>query len=75
MKLKFGLYLLTMVAMTLAVPWFFAAEPGAAESDGLPFWVVYSIGAAAVYATLIAICLQFFWDTSAQDDDTHGSDS
>ena len=74
MKLKFALYALILLAMSLAVPWFFSAE-AEPDSETLPGWVVYAIAAAAAYALVVAICIQFFWGASANDDDPPRFDS
>ena len=70
--MKLLLYAISIVVMTLTVPWFFttehnatAVEPGA----GLPVWVWYVIGASAFYAVLVAILVHFFWGTSADHEE------
>lgn len=70
--MKFALYALLFIAMTLTVPWFFSAgeEAEPAATSGLPFWVVYVIGLSVGYACLVAVLVHFFWDTSADGEET-----
>lgn len=75
--MKSLLFLLTFVAMTLTVPWFFPAGTSVTDAlpvdpaapPALPDWVVFAMAASVGYAVVVAACIQFFWETSAAGDE------
>jgi hypothetical protein len=73
--MKFLLYAVSILVMSLTVPWFFSTEPDAvttAPGAGLPLWVIYNIGASIFYAAMVAALIRWAWNTSADapDDET-----
>ena len=62
------LYILTILALALTVPWFFSGD-----SDkrilGFPVWAAWAVGASALYAVLIAFLIGRYWDLSAGGED------
>ncbi|MCB1096313.1 MAG: hypothetical protein R3F19_01400 [Verrucomicrobiales bacterium] len=66
--MKFLLYAVSILVMSLTVPWFFSTEPGDAMNApdaGLPLWVIYNIGASIFYAALVAALIHWAWNASA----------
>ena len=59
---------LPLLALGLCVPWFFT-QPNDARPFGVPVWAAASVGAAAVYAALVAILTGRFWELSASGED------
>ena len=73
--MKYLLYAISIVTMTLAVPWFFSAKSESSEAlvdpgSSLPQWVWYVIGASILYAALVATFIHFFWERSADEEPT-----
>ena len=60
--------LLPLAVLVLAVPWPFVEDSGR-RVFGLPVWAAYSIGAAAVFAAVVAFLIGRYWDLSAGADD------
>ena len=62
------LYSLTLLALALTVPWWFSGDSDV-RILGFPAWAAYSVIASAFYAVLIALCISWFWDLSAGDEE------
>ena len=62
------LYLLTILALALTVPWFFTGD-SEARLLGFPLWAAWAVGASFIYAVVIAICIGRYWDLSAGEEE------
>ena len=60
--------LLPLIALAFCVPWMFS-ETTHARPFGVPVWAAVSLGAAALYAALVAFLTGRFWELAAAGDD------
>ncbi len=65
---KSALYILTLLALVLTVPWWFASDSDA-RILGMPNWAFYALVASALYAAIISFCVGKFWNVSAKSGD------
>ena len=64
---------LPLVVLVVGVPWYFT-ESSDWRLFGLPAWVVFSIGAAFVFACVVAVLIGRCWELSAGSDEGDETD-
>ena len=60
--IKHLLFIFPWVVLLLTVPWFSVLGPETIL--GLPTWVVYSLGITLFYGLVVALLLEFGWNST-----------
>ena len=62
------IFLISFTALVITVPWFFT-DFNEEIVFGFPLWALYSLSMSVLYAIIIAVLIERYWNVSAGEDE------